>query len=114
MNKAFLTGPQTVTIDRKHGGRLTLRVTPEFDNSIESGRLTFQLSREDYGMFQLFHVESPGYEAPKIEQLGRLLFDCEENWVYDGDKLAVEEQEEVAGFITGHRGAMDKLIKGIL
>jgi hypothetical protein len=117
MDKAFLSAPQTITIDRKQGEQLTLRVIPEFGDATEAliyGGLNFELLREDYGMFQLFHVEVPGYEAPKMESFGRLLFDREENWVYDGDKLVVEEQEEVAGFITGHRGAMDQLIKDIL
>jgi len=117
MDKAFLKGPQKVTIDRKQGGQLTHRVTPEFNDVTEAlidGRLNFQLSREDYGILQLFHVEAPGYEAPKIEALGRLLFDREENWVYDGDQLMIDEQEKVAGFITGHRRAIEKLIKDIL
>ena len=117
MDKAFLSAPQTITIDCKQGGQLILRIIPEFDDATEAliyGGLAFQLLREDYGMFQLFHVEVPGYEAPKMESLGRLLFDREENWIYDGDKLTIDEQEEAAGFITGHRGAMDKLIKDIL
>ncbi|MEO6850983.1 MAG: hypothetical protein ABI166_10140 [Mucilaginibacter sp.] len=107
MDKAFLSGPQTITMDSKQGGQLTLRVIPEYNDATEAliyGGLAFQL----------FHVEVPGYEAPKMELLGRLLFDREENWVYDGDKLTIDEQEEAAGFITGHRGAMDRLIKDIL
>ena len=82
MDKAFLGGPQMITIDRKQGGQLSLRVIPEFDDATEAliyGGLAFQLLREDYGMFQLFYVEAPGYEAPKMESLGRLLFDHEEN-----------------------------------
>lgn len=117
MYNAFLSRPQTITIDRKQGGQLTLRVIPEFDNTSEAliyGGLAFRLFREDYGMFQLFHVEAPGYEAPKVESLGRLLFDREGNWIYDGNRLTIDEQEEAAGFITGHRGAMDRLIKDIL
>jgi len=117
MENAFLNGSQTITIDCKQGGQLTLRVIPEFNDAAEaliSGGLTFQLLREDYGMFHLFHIGAPGYEAPKMDSLGRLLFDREENWVYDGDKLTVNEQEEAAGFITGHHGAMERLIKDIL
>jgi len=117
MDSAFLNGPQTIKIDRKHGGQLTLRVIPEFDDAAEAliyGGLAFQLFREDYGMFRLFNVEVPGYEAPEMESLGRLLFDRQENWIYEGDKLAIDEQEEAAGFIAGHLAAMDRLIKDIL
>ena len=57
MDKAFLSRPQTITIDRKEGGQLTLRAIPEFDDATEAviyGGLAFQLLREDYGMFQVF------------------------------------------------------------
>jgi len=110
MDKAFLSGPQTITIDCKQGGQLILRIIPEFDDATEAliyGGLAFQLLREDY-------VEAPGYEAPKMESLGRLLFDHEENWIYDGDKLTIDEQEVAAEFITGHRGPINRLIEDIL
>ena len=61
-----------------------------------------------------YFVEAPGYEAPKMESLGRLLFDHEENWIYDGDKLKIDEQEVAAEFITGHRGPINRLIEDIL
>jgi hypothetical protein len=35
------------------------------------------------------------------------------NWIYDGNLLGVEEQEEVAGQITGHRKEMNELLRSI-
>jgi hypothetical protein len=43
--------------------------------------------------------------------IGRILFDSEDNWIYDGTLLSVEEQEELAGSITGHQQEMDKLLR---
>jgi hypothetical protein len=45
--------------------------------------------------------------------IGRILFDAADNWIYDGEELTVEEQEDVAGFISGHHKEMDKLISGL-
>jgi hypothetical protein len=44
-------------------------------------------------------------------EVGRILFDDEGHWIYDGDILLVEEQEEVAGAITGHQKEMAALLK---
>ena len=45
--------------------------------------------------------------------IGRLLFDAADNWIYDGNVLAVEEQEDIAGFITGNHKEMEELIRSI-
>jgi hypothetical protein len=45
--------------------------------------------------------------------IGRILFDEEDNWIYDGMVLSLMEQEDLAGFITGHQKEMDELIKSI-
>jgi len=47
------------------------------------------------------------------DYLGCILFDPAENWIYDGDKLWVIEQEEIAGFITGHTKEMHDLLKSL-
>lgn len=60
--------------------------------------------------------EGDGYSLfdPMLEvALGRILFDAEDNWIYDGEMLDVEEQEEVAGFISGHQKEMNELIRGL-
>ncbi|TSJ44416.1 hypothetical protein FO440_09620 [Mucilaginibacter corticis] len=43
--------------------------------------------------------------------LGRILFDTANNWIYDGDLLSVIEQEELAGAINGHEKKMDDLLE---
>lgn len=44
--------------------------------------------------YELFtaYSETPDY-------LGRILFDTQGYWIYDGDVLAISEQEQVAKFI---------------
>lgn len=43
--------------------------------------------------------------------LGRILFDNNNNWIYDGNTLTVGEQEEVAGFIDGYYPEMTGLLE---
>lgn len=43
----------------------------------------------------------PAYE-PNENDLGRILFDQDANWIYDGDILTIAEQEQVAKFILKH------------
>ncbi|WP_419699452.1 hypothetical protein [Mucilaginibacter sp. NFX135] len=45
--------------------------------------------------------------------IGRILFDTDDNWIYDGELLTVEEQEDAAGFISGNHKEMDKLIRDL-
>ncbi|QEM09167.1 hypothetical protein [Mucilaginibacter rubeus] len=53
------------------------------------------------------------YEPLPELKLGRLLFDQEDNWIYDGDLLNVSEQEDVAAVITGCQREMDELLSSI-
>ena len=39
------------------------------------------------------------YLAYEENHLGRILFDTEGYWIYDGDQLTIDEQEQVARFI---------------
>jgi hypothetical protein len=50
------------------------------------------------------------YDALEEAWIGRILVDADDNWIYDGEALAVEEQEELAGHITGNRKEMDELL----
>jgi hypothetical protein len=45
--------------------------------------------------------------------LGRMLVDERGNWIYDGNVPDIEEQEEVAGQITGHQKEMNGLLRSI-
>jgi hypothetical protein len=53
------------------------------------------------------------YDPLEEQELGRILFDPAGNWIYDGEILSVDEQEEVAGLITGHRREMNELIRDL-
>lgn len=50
------------------------------------------------------------YDPLEEQELGRILFDAHGHWIYDGRMLSVAEQEDIAGFITGHRKEMDELL----
>jgi len=43
------------------------------------------------------------------KELGRILFDKTDNWIYDGQLLSVDEQEEAAGAISGYQREMEEL-----
>jgi len=43
--------------------------------------------------------------------IGHILFDNDGHWIYDGEILSIEEQEDVSGAITGHQKEMEALLK---
>jgi len=53
------------------------------------------------------------YDASQARFSGRVLVDADDNWIYDGTALTLEEQEEVAGIITGNQKEMDELIRDL-
>jgi hypothetical protein len=53
------------------------------------------------------------YDALQERIIGRILFDAEGNWIYDGTVLNIEEQEEVAGFINVNQKEMNNLISSL-
>lgn len=53
------------------------------------------------------------YDALQERSIGRILFDTDDNWIYDGTVLTIDEQEEVAGFINGNQKEMNELIRDI-
>jgi hypothetical protein len=55
----------------------------------------------------------PLFDPLQERFIGRILFDADDNWIYDGDQLTIHEQEDLAGFITGHQKEMDNLIAGL-
>ena len=60
--------------------------------------------------------EGEGYQLYDLlgeRFIGPLLFDADDNWIYDGGVLAIEEQEDIAGFITGNHKEMEELLKSI-
>jgi len=56
-----------------------------------------------------FHL----YDVLEEKFIGRILADDDDNWIYDGQQLTVDEQEEIAGLITGNQKEMKKLISSL-
>jgi len=54
------------------------------------------------------------YDALAERNVGRILFDANANWIYDGTALSIDEQEEIAGFISGNHKEMNELIRSIV
>jgi hypothetical protein len=48
---------------------------------------------------QEYHLYNAFPDIDGSHYLGRILFDELEYWIYDGEELAVDEQEQVARFI---------------
>ncbi|WP_090463606.1 hypothetical protein [Mucilaginibacter sp. OK268] len=53
------------------------------------------------------------YDVLQEVSIGCILFDADDNWIYDGESLTVDEQEEAAGFINGNHKEMDRLIRDL-
>jgi hypothetical protein len=53
------------------------------------------------------------YDALQERNIGRVLFDPNGNWIYDGTVLNIREQEDVAGFISGYQKEMNDLIRDL-
>jgi len=47
------------------------------------------------------------------EELGRIHFDAEGHWIYDGEVLGISEQKEAAGAISGYQKEMDELFNSL-
>jgi len=65
---------------------------------------------------RIFPDQGEGYQlhdALQEQNIGRILFDADANWIYDGTALNIEEQEEVAGFISGNQKEMNDLIRDL-
>jgi hypothetical protein len=53
------------------------------------------------------------YDALEERFIGRILIDPDDNWIYDGTVLSIDEQEELAGTITGNQKEMDDLVRNL-
>lgn len=85
MNNAYLVNDARAWVKRKNG--------PD-----EVVRIVLDLESKDAALcYQLFtaYDEEPDY-------LGRILFDVQGFWIYDGHVLTVAEQEQVAKFIINY------------
>jgi GNAT superfamily N-acetyltransferase len=62
------------------------------------------------GEYQLYDALA---EHRNSVYLGRLLFDAQMNWIYDGEQLRIPEQEELAGYITDYANEMSSLMDSL-
>jgi len=85
MNHTFFTGDAKAWIKRKSYPDEIVRIVADLEN--EGAILSYKL----YTAFD----ETPDY-------MGRILFDAEGYWIYDGEELTVAEQEQVAKFIINY------------
>ena len=90
MNRIVMTTEAKAWVKRSPGPGELVRIVPD---ELEYGSriLTYQLFTS--------YEEDPEY-------LGMILFDAEGYWIYDGNKLKVDEQEQLARFIINYKGAV--------
>ena len=72
-------------VKRKNGPDEIIRVVPDMEN---------KHAAPSYSLYTAFD-EKPDY-------LGKILFDTQNYWIYDGETLSIAEQEQVAKFIIGY------------
>ena len=87
MNNSLLLTEGKAWIKRKNAPGEVVRVIPDLESK---GRITA------YRLYTAFEHD-PDY-------LGQILFDAEGYWIYDGNVLSVEEQEQLARFILKVEG----------
>lgn len=47
------------------------------------------------------------------QEMGRILIDAQEHWIYDGSTLTVSESEEIADAIKSHQPEMAALLRTV-
>jgi hypothetical protein len=72
-------------LKHKNGPDEIVRVVPDIGN---------EMAVHSYNLYTAFD-ENPDY-------LGRILFDTQGYWIYDGETLTIAEQEQVAKFIINY------------
>jgi hypothetical protein len=82
----YLNKEVKVWVKRKSGPDEIMKVIPELSSGEAVARI--------YWLYSAFD-ENP-------DKLGRILFDPQGYWIYDGDILTIAEQEQVAKFIINY------------
>jgi len=98
----YLKRDELISIRVQDGGEKFVYVRPDADDP-----LVFKLFSSIPGMFTVFEATvSPGYvdpdtfpDAENPHYLGRVLFDKEGHWIYDGDQFTPAEQEQLVKYI---------------
>ena len=89
MNNAYLVNDARAWMKRKNGPDEVVRILLDADAG--DAVLCYQL----YSAYE----ENPDY-------LGRILFDAQGYWMYDGQALNITEQEQIAKFIINYQEAL--------
>ena len=84
MNNTSLYNGAKIYVKRKGMPDLVVKIAPEINH---------QRQRLCYELYAAFN--NPDY-------LGRILFDENGYWIYDGDEFVVDEQEQIARFIINY------------
>ena len=82
----YLATEAKAWLKRKTGPDEVVRIVPDRE------------SRKAHLVYQLYTAFA---ECP--DELGRILFDAQGCWIYDGSTLSVAEQEQVANFIIHYK-----------
>ena len=90
MNRILMTTEAKAWVKRGSGSGELVRIVPD--------ELEYGSRIHTYQLFTSYD------EAPQY--LGMILFDAEGYWIYDGNKLKVDEQEQLARFIINYKGAV--------
>jgi hypothetical protein len=92
MNNTYLIREAKAWVKRRTGPDEIVRVVPDMENGMLSYRLYIAYGARGNN---LTDDKNPDY-------LGRILFDAQNYWIYDGEELSVIEQEQVARFIISY------------
>lgn len=84
-NGNYLLNDAKAWVKRKNGPDEVVRIV--LDTECNDAKLCYKLFTA--------YDEDPDY-------LGRILFDIQGYWIYDGDSVSIDEQEQLAKFITNH------------
>ncbi len=95
MNNTYLMRPAKAWLKRRNGPDEIVRVVQDMGSDVKG--LSYKLYIA-YG--NLKNDDLPDDRNPDF--LGRILFDTEGYWIYDGEILAVAEQEQLAKFIINY------------
>lgn len=85
INNAYFVNDARAWVKREKGPDEVVRIT--IDSESKDATLCYQL-------FTAYDLD-PDY-------LGRILFDAEGYWIYDGEALTITEQEQLARFIINY------------
>jgi hypothetical protein len=89
MSNAYLVNNARAWVKRKNGPDEVIRIVLDLES--KDAELCYRLFTA--------YDEKPDY-------MGRILFDAQGFWIYDGDILIVAEQEQVAKFIINYVEAL--------